>query len=357
MSLVSYAYSDSEDDDDRSKADSAEVQHSATAVQVEQSSSDQDSNNSGRFNSSTDQTRSSSFNLPPPKATTSGLLVSAGSSLRNAVHTKKGNKVRILLPSFKNQPEDEVELDDQEETSDMRKRRLASSSGCGLTSMLPPPKKNKITSGSQKLTSFVPNSLRPRPSPVSTRPTSAKSKPVTLVTNVQVDSEDNEETESFFSFEKRPNYAVPEKSTIDLAPSTAASSSSSAAPLDFSVRPDESEDEQTDLEPTNKLHNQLDEQSRLRRLIERKFGDHVDQDLTIVDVDMSQHLNHNIDYLKSMSEERDQSSAGPMPSGQAKRKHQITYLAYQAKQNEIKLKNEWAKNRNTKSQAKARYGF
>jgi len=45
------------------------------------------------------------------------------------------------------------------------------------------------------------------------------------------------------------------------------------------------------------------------------------------------------------------------PDGVAKRKHQITYLAYLAKANEEKLQNEWAKNRLTKRQTQAKYGF
>ncbi|XP_012277690.1 proline-rich protein PRCC [Orussus abietinus] len=48
-------------------------------------------------------------------------------------------------------------------------------------------------------------------------------------------------------------------------------------------------------------------------------------------------------------------SAGP--SSQAKKKHQITYLAHQAKVMEVELKNQWAQNRLTRKQTQSKYGF
>lgn len=45
------------------------------------------------------------------------------------------------------------------------------------------------------------------------------------------------------------------------------------------------------------------------------------------------------------------------PSSLQKRKHQITYLAYQAKERELELKNQWANNRFTKKQTQSKYGF
>ncbi|XP_034940397.1 proline-rich protein PRCC [Chelonus insularis] len=43
--------------------------------------------------------------------------------------------------------------------------------------------------------------------------------------------------------------------------------------------------------------------------------------------------------------------------GQSKKKHQITYLAEQAKAMELELKNQWASNRLNRRQAKSKYGF
>lgn len=45
------------------------------------------------------------------------------------------------------------------------------------------------------------------------------------------------------------------------------------------------------------------------------------------------------------------------PTSQQKRKHQITYLAFQAKEHELELKNQWASNRMSRKQTQAKYGF
>ncbi|XP_053615856.1 proline-rich protein PRCC [Plodia interpunctella] len=48
---------------------------------------------------------------------------------------------------------------------------------------------------------------------------------------------------------------------------------------------------------------------------------------------------------------------GNEPTNQQKRKHQITYLAHQAKANEVELQNQWANNRMSKRQTQSKYGF
>lgn len=48
---------------------------------------------------------------------------------------------------------------------------------------------------------------------------------------------------------------------------------------------------------------------------------------------------------------------GDQPTGQQRRKHQITYLIHQAKERELELKNNWADNKMTRRQTQAKYGF
>ncbi|KAK6636561.1 hypothetical protein RUM43_010223 [Polyplax serrata] len=45
------------------------------------------------------------------------------------------------------------------------------------------------------------------------------------------------------------------------------------------------------------------------------------------------------------------------PSSQQRRKHQITYLAFQAKEQELELQNQWANNRMSRRQTQSKYGF
>lgn len=84
--------------------------------------------------------------------------------------------------------------------------------------------------------------------------------------------------------------------------------------------------------------------------------------------------------LKNMTEEqeKDYSHRDSQPNSTQKRKHQITYLAFQvniifflvsqklninfafffqAKERETELKNQWADNRQSKKQTQAKYGF
>lgn len=65
---------------------------------------------------------------------------------------------------------------------------------------------------------------------------------------------------------------------------------------------------------------------------------------------------------KSMTEEKQNRQSfskkkGEQPTGQQRRKHQITYLIHQAKERELELKNSWAENKLTRRQTQAKYGF
>ncbi|XP_077175038.1 proline-rich protein PRCC [Paroedura picta] len=64
---------------------------------------------------------------------------------------------------------------------------------------------------------------------------------------------------------------------------------------------------------------------------------------------------------KSLTEEQDRKSfskrKGEQPTGQQRRKHQITYLIHQAKERELELKNTWAENKLSRRQTQAKYGF
>lgn len=65
---------------------------------------------------------------------------------------------------------------------------------------------------------------------------------------------------------------------------------------------------------------------------------------------------------KNMTEEKQTRQSfskkkGEGPTGQQRRKHQITYLIHQAKERELELKNSWAENKLTRRQTQAKYGF
>ncbi|XP_014477820.1 PREDICTED: proline-rich protein PRCC [Dinoponera quadriceps] len=64
--------------------------------------------------------------------------------------------------------------------------------------------------------------------------------------------------------------------------------------------------------------------------------------------------------VKALTEEPVQRPISMQSCGvnsQSKKKHQITYLAHQAKAMELELKNQWSQNRMTRKQTKSKYGF
>lgn len=64
--------------------------------------------------------------------------------------------------------------------------------------------------------------------------------------------------------------------------------------------------------------------------------------------------------VKALTEEPVQRPVSMQSCGinsQSKKKHQITYLAHQAKAMELELKNQWSQNRMARKQAKSKYGF
>lgn len=64
--------------------------------------------------------------------------------------------------------------------------------------------------------------------------------------------------------------------------------------------------------------------------------------------------------VKALTEEQVQRPISMQSCGinsQSKKKHQITYLAHQAKAMELELKNQWSQNKMTRKQTKSKYGF
>lgn len=66
--------------------------------------------------------------------------------------------------------------------------------------------------------------------------------------------------------------------------------------------------------------------------------------------EVSKHLTEETEYVSHKNKDN-------MPTAQQRRKKQITYLAYQAKERELELKNAWAQNKMTKKQTQSKYGF
>lgn len=84
------------------------------------------------------------------------------------------------------------------------------------------------------------------------------------------------------------------------------------------------------------------------------------EDINFIDVNADDQLTDKNEWLmKSITEEMAHRPKNKhnMPTQQQKRKHQITYLAFQAKEREMDLKNQWALNSSTRRETQAKYGF
>jgi len=85
------------------------------------------------------------------------------------------------------------------------------------------------------------------------------------------------------------------------------------------------------------------------------------EDINIIDINADNLQRTNKDYLLNLSKQSgykpDPKSKDDQPSHKQKRKHQITYLAFQAKERELELQQSWSESRSMKQQTQSRYGF
>ena len=243
-----------------------------------------------------------------------------------SVKRNKKGAVQILAPSLDEIQDSSDEEQDSGQTS--RKKCKGSNVGSGLLSILPPVRSSFSHPGSTL--QLIPKSVK-----------SEKEKGVQS-SKVPNKKQTNEEEFSgtFFSLEleaPKTCLAINSSISVNLAPKVEKFAAEDG--IDAKSAPRVSEEE------------------RLKRIVAARFGDEAPEDIQLVDVNVNDHLSQNKDYIKTISQEKEEPVAGESPNPTARRKHQITYLAFQAKQKELSLKNEWATNKINKNQTRAKYGF
>lgn len=274
-----------------------------------------------------------------PKATT---------STGNLIARKNANnkKVEIFLPDFENL---ESSSSEDEEDQLRRKRIKPSNSKSHLFALLPPAKSSSIKVNASS--SSTQNTIKPTTPAFVPYTLTQKKKPVAKLpkANVEDDGSDDE-TEGFFTFkdEVYPEVHVnvqddkPEKDiNVNIAPGLHKDST-----VNIPVASSSSTSKSKDLS-----------EEQFKKLVARKFGDAISDDVELVDVKVDDHLIQNREYLKTISIEKEEKVDGQAPNTTHKRKNHITHLAFQAKQRELSLKNQWAQNKLTQNQSRAKYGF
>lgn len=368
MSLVGYAYSDDEEDDqevvDQAEESIKNVPDSKLPEKLVEANAEMGSSTS-TLTSNNELTKASAklSQLPPPQPVTSTLK-------KDHVKRSANGRIQIKADLSLLTAQHSDDSDDDEEERE-RKRLKKSMQGSRLITMLPKPKNYTKSTVQPKssLTSLVPNSVANRSKAANSvsktpvepvekkqeKPTSSTSSFFFTNSDDDEDEDDNQlpqiEKEIYPSpfpaatvapnLDARPVYGPSKPESIPEAILT----DSLYSPLDQSV---------PKLDPNNDI--------TYKKYIASKFGDEASAgDIKFVDFDMSKHLSQNTDWIKNITiekEDRDEEeSEGNAPNSTARRKNQITFLAYQAKKRETELKNQWAANRLSKNQTRAKYGF
>ncbi|KAI5744874.1 hypothetical protein M8J76_006051 [Diaphorina citri] len=259
----------------------------------------------------------------------------------------KNKSVKISIPSL-----DEFDEEDGETNKPRKAKLTASLKGSGLFSVLPKPRHEFLATPRQMCSSTCPLT-----------PQNIKSKAKT--TNPSDPDEhhfdEKKEEENFFTIPDRKSdtLEVVADKTIEeyLKPIVQHETKASKC----SNHEDIACISHTEIEmPCHASSTPIElNNDVLRKLGGRKRKG---EDLIVKDVDGNSLVPDSQQWLtKQLSTETtyrpSHNSKHDGPTSQQKRKHQITYLAFQAKANELDLKNQWANNRQSKRQTQSKYGF
>jgi len=133
---------------------------------------------------------------------------------------------------------------------------------------------------------------------------------------------------------------------------------SSGAGEDYPMQTEDTEEDSSGYQGDHQVQQLLQDDDFLQMSGMNKKRKH--EDIHIIDFHADDHLNP-ADLIKNITQESSMKShskkRSDLPSAQQRRKHQITYLAHQAKEQEFELKNAWATNRQTKRETQSKYGF
>lgn len=276
---------------------------------------------------------------------------------------KNGTKIQIGLPSAKPKAKpalaslcdygdsDESNQSSDEEIEPIPKAKIEEKKPLtGLLSFLPPPKsknnpfikkttsqasssnENYFTTTSTKnhsavfkdAKSLVPHSLKAKTSAESSEPSFKKAKP------------------SYQTYINKPDPHVPTFFEADEDPEP-------------EYEEEEPEDKQQQFNPEEFGQPSLNQEA-LRQLGGKRKNQF--DNIEITDVKMNDIIGDNkSELMKNITSNYKPPSNRDFFGGSSKKKHQITYLAYVAKERDEELKNSWAQAAFNKKQSRERYGF
>lgn len=409
MSLVAYGSSDDSDSEETSSSAAPENRSgsgglfSVLPAPKKPGANDGPSNETKAERLAGDSTSNDDLNPQPFKG---GLF----SSLPKP--KKRTEPVKITVPQIQRQDSDS---DDDEPA---KKKLQSQGGGSGLSSLLPQPKNLTVKETDRAL---IPHALTKRQDPKGPKPgapsqgllgssaspsaikAAAKSAAMQLARQIATDDQDEEDIspQNYFSLEESPQPLPAVIPSLDPEPrvlaeplpfSAADEPGQSDAPLDFGGNhegggawggqypqyqqpmagpeafPQGYYNEPYYQDPNPGLaeaeepgHSAvIDDEAFMRLQGKRNRGK---EEVKFLEIKGDDQLSGNQQWMtKSMTEEKQTRQSfskkkGEQPTGQQRRKHQITYLIHQAKERELELKNNWADNKLTRRQTQAKYGF
>ncbi|KAL3043719.1 hypothetical protein OYC64_003559 [Pagothenia borchgrevinki] len=327
---------------------------------------------------------------------------------------KRTEPVKITAPQIQRRDSDSDEDDEPA-------KKKVQTQGSGLSSLLPQPKHMTRKAMDRPLIPHTLTKRQPPKGPKPGTPAqgllgssaspsaikaAAKSAALQMARQIATDDQDNDEDispQNYFSLAEssQPLPAVipsldpepgPPAEPLAPAPAPADEPGQSDAPLDFGAGGEgagpwgaqypqyQQEMEGTDAPPQG-YYNQpyvqdpeagsaeadepgssamFDEEAFMRLQGKRNRGK---EEVKFLEIKGDDQLSSNKQWMtKNITEEKQTRQSfskkkGEGPTGQQRRKHQITYLIHQAKERELELKNNWADNKLTRRQTQAKYGF
>uniref|UniRef100_A0A6B2EG23 Putative mitotic checkpoint protein prcc n=1 Tax=Phlebotomus kandelakii TaxID=1109342 RepID=A0A6B2EG23_9DIPT len=346
MSLVAYEYSSDEESEEAGESSSNPTITTNGKPNPPDPISDEEELPSG-------STSSLMFNLPAPSKDTKTVLEEEDDEFLRIKATPtqkpppKRGPVRISIPSlsqFKDLEGSEAEA---------KEKKAQRSKGNDLLSLLPKPLSETVfqtkTADGVKKRSLVPDSVINR---------QARQKKVAAV--VENDDSDGSDTgDDFFRLnttDELPTVSKNEISVLVAKKAAQIAATSSRFEQEVAVEeemedPEEAEEAVIDDEAFEKLCGGSKRAKRARL-----------EEMNVMEIRGDEVMPSQEEWMRhalanSTEMPKNKPAAGVEATGISKRKHQITYLAYQAKANEQELQAMWAANRQSRRQTQSKYGF
>ncbi|XP_018336789.1 uncharacterized protein LOC108745175 [Agrilus planipennis] len=262
---------------------------------------------------------------------------------------KSKQTVKIPIPTI-NYDSDDEPVSKKVKTNDQNKKS-------GLLSILPPP---KVQPG--KVITLIPNVVKKKSTVISnkraketlnTKESVKETNSSSSSSSSKVEESDDSDDEVISNFDeelwqkinaqskRRTAFTLPAKHTVNSDLSNNAGSMVS----DIEIAPS-----------AEKPYEGLDN-AAFKELVGR--GKQKAMDVNIIDIHEDEIRPDKADWLKSLTDPNyaPKQEVEDEVNDTCKRKHHITYLAQQAKANELELQNQWAQNRFARKQTQAKYGF